>query len=71
MDYQTNYSSSATNLGPSYLGTTNANSFVGWFQSITWKTWLIVVIVLAILGFNVFYYLAVGTQQIHDLLAPS
>ena len=71
MDYQTNYSTPTTNLNPSYLGTTtSANSFVGWFQSITWQTWLIIIIVLAILGFNVFYYLAAGTQEIHNLLAP-
>jgi hypothetical protein len=28
----------------------------------TWKTWVLIIIVLAILGFNIFTYLAKGTQ---------
>lgn len=66
-------SSSSSN----YLGTTSFNSslnssptFVEWVQSITWQTWLIVIIVLALLGFNIFYYLAQGTENIHQVFAP-
>uniref|UniRef100_A0A6C0LEV3 Uncharacterized protein n=1 Tax=viral metagenome TaxID=1070528 RepID=A0A6C0LEV3_9ZZZZ len=69
MDSSTNYSSS------NYLGTTSLNSnpgptFVEWIQSITWETWLIVIIVLALLGFNIFYYVAQGTEGIHEVFAP-
>lgn len=54
-----------------YLGNTSVNqTYFEWFQSITWKTWLILVIVLAILGFNIFYYLAAGTQNLHNLFSP-
>jgi hypothetical protein len=69
MDSSSNYASSNSN----YLGTMGSNpgsTFVEWIQSITWQTWLIVVIVLALLGFNIFYYLAQGTQQINEIFAP-
>ena len=64
MDYQSDYSNN--------LGTTSysSSSFMDWFSSFTWQTWLVVVIVLAILGFNIFYYLAEGMQGIHNLFAP-
>jgi hypothetical protein len=38
------------------------NSFVSFFQNISWKTWILIVIIFAILGFNIFVYLAKGTQ---------
>jgi len=57
MDYQENSSI--------YLGTPQT-----YIESITWQTWLIIAIVLAILGFNIFYYLAKGTQDIHNMFAP-
>ena len=54
-----------------YLGNASTTqTYFEWLQSITWKTWLIVIIVLAILGFNVFYYLAAGTQDIHNFFSP-
>lgn len=54
-----------------YLGNSSTTqTYFEWLQSITWKTWLIVIIVLAILGFNVFYYLAAGTQDIHNFFSP-
>jgi hypothetical protein len=53
------------------LGTTSApQTYIEWVQSITWQTWLVVLLVLAILGFNIFYYLAKGTEDIHNLFAP-
>jgi hypothetical protein len=60
MDYQ----------GNSSLYSGQPQTYIEWIQSITWQTWLIVALVLAILGFNIFYYLAKGTQDIHNLLAP-
>jgi hypothetical protein len=61
MDYQNN--------SLMYLGNTQQTYFE-WIQSITWETWLVIVLVLAMLGFNVFYYLAAGTQDIHTFFAP-
>lgn len=56
----------------SYLGTTPTQSFsfFDWVQSITWETWLVVVLILAVLGFNIFYYIAQGTQDINEIFAP-
>jgi hypothetical protein len=40
------------------------------FSETTWQTWLIVVLILAVLGFNIFYYLASGTQFFANFVAP-
>ena len=54
-----------------YLGNASSSqTYFEWVKSITWQTWLVVIIVLAILGFNIFYYLAAGTQDIHNIFAP-
>ena len=39
----------------------------GFFSNITWQTWLIVVLVLAFLGINVFAYLEKGTEATANL----
>lgn len=39
-----------------------SNSFVTFFKNISWKTWILIIIIFAILGFNIFIYLAKGTQ---------
>jgi len=50
------------------------NGVTGFFANITWQTWVIIVLVLAFLGINIFSYLAQGTQgavSIFDqILAP-
>ena len=43
-------------------GSSSGFSFSNMFSETTWQTWLIVVLILAVLGFNIFYYLASGTQ---------
>ena len=42
----------------------------GMFSNISWVTWVIIIFVLAFLGFNVFMYLAKGTQYITDIFKP-
>jgi len=45
----------------------------GFFESlknINMTTWLLIILILAFLGFNIFVYLAKGTQGISDILAP-
>ena len=39
-------------------------------QSISATTWALIILILAFLGFNVFVYLAKGTQEVNQLLAP-
>lgn len=45
-------------LSPIQTVETNSTSF---FSNITWQTWLIVLLILTLIGFNVFYYLEQGT----------
>jgi hypothetical protein len=47
-----------------------SSSSSGFFSNITWQTWLIVILILAFLGINVFSYLEMGTDKIVDFLAP-
>jgi hypothetical protein len=41
----------------------SGSSFIDFFTSITWQTWLIVILILAFLGINIFSYLASGTKE--------
>ena len=42
----------------------------GFIASISWLTWLVIILVLAFLGFNIFTYLAQGTQDVSNVFAP-
>lgn len=44
------------------ISETNVSSNSSFFTNISWQTWLIIVLILALLGFNIFVYLAKGTQ---------
>ncbi len=59
---------------PSYsMGDTSSSSSGGFFDSITnmsITTWLLVILILAFLGFNIFVYLAQGTQVVADIFGP-
>jgi len=41
----------------------NKSSFISYFANITWQTWVIIILILALLGINIFAYLAKGTQE--------
>jgi hypothetical protein len=45
----------------------NDSSF---FSNVTWQTWLIIILILAFLGINVFVYLGKGLNEIVDFFAP-
>jgi hypothetical protein len=45
---------------PELSGTSNGSSF---FANVSWQTWLIVFLILALLGINIFAYLAKGTEE--------
>jgi hypothetical protein len=51
------YSSNAVNTATATAADTGS-----FFSSITWQTWLIVILILAFLGINVFAYLEKGTE---------
>jgi hypothetical protein len=42
----------------------------GFFGNINATTWILIILILAFLGFNIFTYLAKGTQTITDIFAP-
>ena len=39
-------------------------------KNINMTTWLLIILILAFLGFNIFVYLAKGTQSVSDFLTP-
>jgi len=41
----------------------NSSSFMEYFSSITFQTWIIIILILALLGINIFAYLARGTEE--------
>ena len=46
------------------------SSFFEFFKSINLTTWLVIILIFAFLGFNIFVYLAKGTQDITNFFAP-
>ena len=54
----------------SYSSSSSNNGFFDSLKSINATTWLLIIIILAFLGFNIFAYLAQGTQSIADVFAP-
>jgi hypothetical protein len=53
----------------SYSSTDEGGFFDG-LANITFSTWLIIILILAFLGFNIFAYLARGTQDVTGFFAP-
>ena len=46
----------------------SGSSITNFFANITWQTWLIVILVLALLGINIFYYLAKTTAGFAEFI---
>jgi hypothetical protein len=56
---------------PSYEnGSITEGGFFAGLANITFSTWLIIILILAFLGFNIFSYLAEGTRDITGWFAP-
>ena len=76
MDNSNNLSSSLLQSSeasfPSSVASTSGDSsgFFDAFKSINLTTWLVIFLILAFLGFNIFVYLAKGTQDITNFFAP-
>jgi hypothetical protein len=52
------------------ISSSNDNGFFDSFKNINVTTWILVILILAFLGFNIFVYLAKGTQDITTFFAP-
>jgi len=46
------------------------SSFFDWIKEISLTTWFLIILILAFLGFNIFVYLAKGTQEFNSFFAP-
>lgn len=46
------------------------SSFTDSIKNISITTWVLIILLLAILGFNIFTYLAFGTQELADFFGP-
>jgi hypothetical protein len=46
------------------------SSFFDWIKDISLTTWILIILILGFLGFNVFVYLAKGSQDVNDFFAP-
>lgn len=55
---------------PSLTSFSSNESMFDGLKEINLTTWFVIVLLLAFLGFNIFAYLAQGTQSIADVLAP-
>ena len=52
-------------IAPSFdTGSSDSSGFFDFLTNINFTTWLIIILILAFLGFNIFVYLAKGTQDI-------
>ena len=61
-----------TNTGQfsSFQSEGSSNWVVDSFENISVVSWIIIILLLAVLGFNVFAYLAYGTQELADFVGP-
>ena len=84
MDNKANSNSIMQSINETLNGNSGSNSSAletnvsnpsegGWFSSlasISATTWIIIILILAFLGFNIFVYLAKGTQDITSFFTP-
>jgi hypothetical protein len=54
----------------SYSTSDSDTGFFESLKSINMTTWLLIILILAFLGFNIFAYLAKGTQDVANIFAP-
>jgi hypothetical protein len=56
------------------ITSSSSNNSSSFFYNITWQTWIIIILILALIGINVFVYLAKGTELatniFNEIFAP-
>jgi hypothetical protein len=62
--------SSNSIFSPESSTSSDSSGFFDFFKNINWGTWLIIILILAFLGLNIFVYLAKGTQDITNFFGP-
>ena len=67
-------SSEGSTIGSSFGSSGSSGSsdsgFFGFLTNINFATWIVIILILAFLGFNIFVYLAKGTQDITSFFSP-
>jgi hypothetical protein len=63
-------SSESTFPSTSYSTSSSDTGFFDSLKNINATTWLLIILILAFLGFNIFAYIAKGTQDIVNVFAP-
>jgi len=63
-------SSKSTFPSTSYSTSSSDTGFFDSLKNINMTTWLLIILILAFLGFNIFAYLAKGTQDVVNVFAP-
>lgn len=48
----------------------NGTGFFDWVQNMSAMTWILIILFLAFLGFNIFVYLAKGTETLNSVFSP-
>lgn len=59
----------STNTSPDVSSDSGTGFFEG-LQNMSAMTWILIILVLAFLGFNIFVYLAKGTEQLNTVFTP-
>jgi len=70
MDNSNNISGSILQSSISPTTTTDGSGFFDSIKNISITTWVIIILILSFLGFNIFVYLAKGTQDITSFFGP-
>ncbi len=55
---------------PIFTNGDTSSGFFSFFENLSWYVWVIIILILAFLGINIFSYLAQGTQDVTDILKP-
>ena len=61
---------STSNFSSSITDNSDSFSFFDTIKNISLTTWLVIILILAFLGFNIFIYLAKGTEDINRFFGP-
>ena len=63
-------SSDSSVSSPSSSSSISGDSFIDDLKNMNPTTWLLVILILTFLGFNIFLYLAKGTEQLNNIFSP-
>lgn len=63
------YIRSVTEIVPDDFPSLTEDASSSLFSNITWQTWIIIILILSLLGINIFAYLAKGTEESVSLIS--